>query len=82
MVLVAIEESKDLLQLIVEEFMGYLLTHESRVSRNVQSLENSFQSQTSISRGRGRGNRRKGIRGRGRFQMGERSTSKCLGQSE
>jgi hypothetical protein len=60
MVVVAIEESKDLSQLTVEELMGSLLTHESRFSRNIESLENAFQSQASISRGRGRGNRSRG----------------------
>jgi hypothetical protein len=82
MVVVSIEESKDLSTLTVEELMGSLLTHENRFSRNTESLENTFQSQASISRGRGRGNRRRGRRGRGRSQTGERSTSECSEQSE
>jgi hypothetical protein len=60
MVVVTIEESKDLSTLTVEELMGSLLTHENRFSRNTESLENAFQSQASISRGRGRGNRSRG----------------------
>jgi hypothetical protein len=82
MVMVTIEESKDLSQLTVEELMGSLLTHESRFSRNTESLENAFQSQASISRGRGRGNRSRGRRGRGHSQTRERSTSECSEQSE
>jgi hypothetical protein len=53
MVMVSIEDSKDLSQLTVEELMGSLLTHESRFNRNVESLENAFQSQACISRGKG-----------------------------
>jgi hypothetical protein len=75
MVLVSIEESKDLSQLTIEELMGSLLTHKSRSSRNTESLENAFQSQASISRGRGRGNKSRGRQGRGHSQTRERSTS-------
>lgn len=42
MVVVTIEESKDLSQLTVEEVMGSFLTHESRFSRNDESLDNPF----------------------------------------
>ena len=44
MVMVTIEESKDLSQLTVEEVMGSFLNHESRFSRNDESLDNPFQS--------------------------------------
>ena len=40
--------------------MGSLLSHESRINRYDESLENVFKSQVSISRGRGRS------RGRGK----------------
>ena len=53
MVVVAIEELKDLLQLKFEELMGSLLTHESRFSRNTEYLENAFQSHASISGDKG-----------------------------
>ena len=42
MVIVSIEESKDLLTLTVEELMGSLLTHENRFSQNIESSEHSF----------------------------------------
>jgi hypothetical protein len=77
MVVVAIEESKDLSQLTIEELMGSMLTHKSRFNRNIESLKNEFQSQASISRGRGRGNISRGRRGKCRSQIGERSTSEC-----
>ena len=52
-VVVAIEESKDLKQLSVDELLGFMLSHESRMNRYDDSLENEFRSQVSISRGRG-----------------------------
>lgn len=54
-VVLVIEEFKDLTQLSVNELLGYFLSHESRMNRNDDSeLENYFKSKVSISRGRGR----------------------------
>ena len=62
-VIVAIEESKDLSQISVEDLMGSLISHESRMNKYEESsLENAFKTQVSVSRGRGR----KGKTGRGR----------------
>ncbi|KAH9291443.1 hypothetical protein KI387_043368, partial [Taxus chinensis] len=64
-VVVAIEESKDLTQLSVDELMGSLLAHEQRLNRSgASSLENAFKAQLSFGRTRGRSNY---SRGRGRF---------------
>lgn len=74
-VVAAIEESKDLTCLTVDELTGSLLSHESRLDRaESSSLESAFQTQVSINRGKGRG-RRGRSRGRGRqdynFSRGE-----------
>jgi hypothetical protein len=52
-VVIAIEVSKDLAQLSVDELLGSLLSHESRMNTYDNSLENAFISQVSISRVRG-----------------------------
>ena len=55
-VVVAIEEAKDLEKLTFDELMGSLLSHEARIDKNKDStLETTFKSQVYISRGRGRG---------------------------
>ena len=67
MVVVAIEEAKNLTRLPVEELMGSLSTHETRLQRNNTSLESAFQSHATITRGRGQGNK-----GRGHSQSRDR----------
>jgi len=57
MVFIAIEESKDLSKLTVQELMGSLLSHESRINMEEGSLEHAFNTQVLIVRGIGRGNR-------------------------
>ena len=64
MVVTAILESKDLTKFSIEELTGSLLSHEARIKLDVDTLENAFQSNISMDRGRGRGFR--GKRGCGR----------------
>lgn len=57
-IVVVMEETKDLSQLLVDELMGFLLSPHSRMNKNNNSsLENASISQISISRGRERGSR-------------------------
>lgn len=70
-IVVTIEESKDLSQVLVYELIGSLLTYDSRLNRNNNtSFKNSFRAQGSSSRGRGRSN----SRGRGRGRGGQMNT--------
>lgn len=64
MVVVAIEESKDLTTFTIDQLLGSLLSHEARLQRENTSLETTFQMQATISKGRGHGGRSRG-RGRG-----------------
>lgn len=57
MLVIAIEEIKYLAYILVEEIIGSMLNHESNVKDRNHSLEKSFQTQATISRGRGKGNR-------------------------
>jgi len=61
-VVVAIEKSKNLAHLSIDELMGSLLSHETRMNMDGDSLENVSKSQVYINIGRGRNNR-----GRGRY---------------
>ena len=54
-IIVAIEESEDLSKLYVEQLMGSLLSHETRLWRSNSSLESAFQSQAFINRSKGKG---------------------------
>ena len=63
-VVVPIEEFKDLSLMQIDELIGSLVAHESRISRYEEgSLEHAFKSQLHITKGRGRG--RSHTRGRG-----------------
>eukprot|EP01018_Ginkgo_biloba_P027383 Gb_35303 [translate_table: standard] len=71
-VVIAIEESKDLTQMTVDELMGSLQTHEQRMNRSsTSSLEQAFKSQVLV-RGRGRGACNRGRRGRFNSNQEER----------
>ena len=75
-IVVAIEESKDLSKLSIDELFGSLQNHEYRLNRHDNtSLENAFKIQMTFGRGRGRGY--PGFRGQGRgqnnYQREERS---------
>jgi hypothetical protein len=70
MIVIAIEDSKALSKLTVEEMMGYLLFDESRINMEEESLEHAFKTQAFIGRGRGKRNRGSRERGRGRRQRG------------
>ena len=64
-IVVAIEESKDLSQISVDEIHASLISHEHRLNRRThRSLEHAFKTQVLISHDRGRG--RKNCKGRRR----------------
>eukprot|EP00253_Pinus_taeda_P027797 PITA_27797 len=66
-VVVAIEETKDLSQFTVDELSASLMSHEHRLSRGTDSsFEQAFKTQMSFSQKKGRG--RANNRGRGRSQ--------------
>jgi hypothetical protein len=60
MVVAAILESKDLSNFSIDELMGSLLTHETRIRLEDESIANAFKTQFSFSRGRGRGHQGRG----------------------
>jgi hypothetical protein len=55
---ISIEESEDLTQLLADELLGSLLSHEFKMNIYDNSLENDFKYQVSISRDGGRSNSR------------------------
>jgi len=54
-VVVPIEEFKNISLMHIDELIGSLIVHESRMSRYDNALENAFKSQMHVTRGRGRG---------------------------
>jgi hypothetical protein len=73
MVVTAILESKDLSRFSIDELIGSLVTHETRLHLIDESISNAFKTQFSFSRGRGRG-RSRGYQGRGSNQNNSHST--------
>ena len=63
MVVTTIEEAKDLSQFTLEEWIESLLSHESRLNQEEDSLTSGFNTQASLNRGRGRGGCDRGRRG-------------------
>jgi hypothetical protein len=55
MVVTTILESKDLSRFSIDELIGSLVTHETRLHLTDESISNAFQSQFSFRRGKGRG---------------------------
>jgi hypothetical protein len=63
-VVVPIEEFRDVSQIHIDELTGFLIAHESNMSRyDDYPLDNAFKPQLHVTRGRGRG--RSSSRGRG-----------------
>lgn len=52
MVFIVIDNSKNLFKLTIEKFMGSLLSHESRIKKEEETLEHAFKAQESFGRGR------------------------------
>ena len=55
MVVIAIEEANYMSQFTLKELTGSLLSHESRLNQEEESLTNSFSIQASLGIGQGRG---------------------------
>jgi sarcosine oxidase delta subunit len=72
MVITAILESKDLSNFSTDELMGSLLSHETRLHIEFESISNAFKTQFSFNIGRDRG-RGRGHRGRGRIPSNHHS---------
>eukprot|EP00253_Pinus_taeda_P004164 PITA_04164 len=65
-IVTAILESKDLTTFSIEQLIGSLLAHETRLILTEDSMEQAFKAQLSFGRGRGREYRGDNKRGRGR----------------
>jgi hypothetical protein len=78
-VVVAIEETKNLSQFLVDELYASLISHEHRLKRSVDtSLEHAFKTQPSVSQRKGRGKSRG--RGRNSYRGGRYSPSSSSGR--
>jgi hypothetical protein len=73
MVIIAILESKDLLNFSTDELLGSLLIHDTRLHLEDESIDNAFKTQFSFNRGRGRG-RERAHQGRGRSPSNHHSS--------
>jgi hypothetical protein len=73
MVVTTILESKDLSKFSIDELMGSLLTHDTIVHIEDESISNTFKTQFSFSRGIGIG-RGRGHRGRGKSPSNNHSS--------
>jgi hypothetical protein len=60
MVVTTILESKDLANFSTNELMGSLLTHETRLHLEDDSIAKAFKTQSSFNKGRGRGHQGRG----------------------
>ena len=63
MVVTAIEEAKYMSKFTLEELTGSLLSHEAQFTQEEELLTNTFSTQASLNRVRGRGGRARGRRG-------------------
>lgn len=72
-VVITIEESKDLTQLSIDELLGSLLSHESRMNKYDDFLEKTLRSQVFLSRSKG-GSRSRG-KGRNNRSNNQRYSS-------
>jgi lipoate-protein ligase A len=61
-IVVPIEEFKDIILMYIDELIGSLIAHDSRMSRYDNPLDNSLKSQLHVTRGSGK--RRSSSRGR------------------
>jgi hypothetical protein len=81
MVVTTILESKDLSRFSIDELIGSLVTHETRLHLTDESIVNAFKTQFSFSRGRGRG-RGRGHQGRGSTTSDQHSNGGNRQQSQ
>jgi len=79
MVVTTILESKDMLSFSTYERMGYLLSHETIINLEDDSMSNAFKNQFSFNRGRGIG---RGHRGRGKSPKNHKSDESHTHQNQ
>ena len=80
-IVVAIEETKDLSQFLVDELHTSLISHEHRLNTKTRSsLEHAFKTEVSYGQGRGRGRSYARGRGRSSHRGGRRNPSSSSGR--